>query len=401
MWEESSEIPINQPEDEVPLMPKESNQDQKPTKQKWARKYKVGDFYPLELLEKLLYAVLFYFAIILIIYIRDQPFFGGTNRTCKRNFIAAPEISRNNATYPYPNTFNKGRKLLFENYPNYNPKYAFQNIQQFGTHNSYHVKNTPGNLRFWTAWYLWLLKIWRDNFDYEFPSLTQQLDLGFRTFELDIHIREDGIMNYHVQMFDQETHCYCFGECLKDMKNWSLDHPNHGPIVTIIEPKYHVAEDSYILLHDIFLESLLEIEQEMINVIGSSNLITPDSMREPNKTLFDSVVTRGWPSVFELTDAFMFILWDQGEIREMYEAGTNGLQGRILFTAKSIGSVGQNSKADAHRIIVEGDSPTHAENLVRQAIQENHLIRTRVTSIGDIEFDQRVQDKIEAVTGWI
>ena len=173
---------------------------------------------------------------------------------------------------------------------------------------------------------------------YTHPTLEKQLENGFRTFELDFHLKADGIMNYHEQLWDQQTHCYCLSECLQTMYRFSEENPKHSPITIILEPKNRrIAEDSYPVFEEISLENILSMEQEILNVLGSEKLITPDSIRLENKSLGESIKTRGWPSVYDLQGLFMFILWDQGHrglSREIYEPGTNHLTGRLLFTSQ-------------------------------------------------------------------
>lgn len=266
-----------------------------------------------------------YLLIVVFIYIMDYPKYGGTSNQCRKNHIDPPEISKNNATYPYPNTFNQGRKF---SEASFHSKYAYQNIQQFGTHNSYHKLNSFGNGLFWLSWFCYLIPGWRRNFAYEYPVLTSQLNSGYRNFELDIHIRPGGIMNYHKQMWDQDTVCYCFSECLKEMKRWSNDNSGHGPIVVIVEPKtFAVDSDSYLILNDISLTDLLGAEQEILNIIASDHLITPDQIRINSTTsLQDSVETRGWPNVYDMRDTFLFILWYGEQESKYFGLGNSDLR---------------------------------------------------------------------------
>ena len=143
---------------------------------------------------------------------------------------------------------------------------------------------------------------------------------------------------YHLQMWDQQTHCYCLSTCLQKMKRWSLENPDHSPIVIMMEPKgLPGAEDSYTINNEIELSDILAVEQEILNVIGSDSLITPDSIRENNgKSLTESLKTRGWPSIYDMKGTFMFAWWDGDKIREKYETGTNGLKGRLIFTIKYV-----------------------------------------------------------------
>lgn len=353
-----------------------------------------------EWVERLFYILVCYLLVVLTVYLRDQPRFGGANRTCQKMHYSAPEISKNNATYPFPNTFNVGREL---DWSGANSPSAFQNVQQFGTHNSYHVRNRPGSGTFWASWFFWvwpIVKKWAPSFDYEYEKFENQLDAGYRTFELDLHVKENGVTNYHLQMWDQDTHCYCLGECLQIMKRWSLDNSGHGPIIVMLEPKYKpIVEESYTVFNKISLESLLDVEQEIINIIGSKSLITPDQIRIDEKTsLAESLRTRGWPSVYHLTDTFMFVLWDQRRIRELYEAGTRGGLGRIIFTTKFIQEFDDPKikEDNENRVVIHGDDPLDELENVKSALSQNQLIRVRVTTQSEPNFSDD-KEKIDAV----
>merc|ERR1739844_138032 len=100
----------------------------------------------------------------------------------------------------------------------------------------------------------------------------------------------------------------------------------------MLEPKFlPLAEDAYTIQNKISLENILGLEQEILNVMGDEKLIVPDKIRQPDKSLVESVKSRGWPSVYNMRDTFMFILWNGKDIRQKYVENTNSLQGRIIF----------------------------------------------------------------------
>lgn len=332
------------------------------------------------------------------IYLQDLPRFGGSNKTCKRFHYSAPESTKSNATYPFPNTFNVGKKLDFSGA---NTPTSWQNTQTLGYHNSYHKMNKPGDMTFWASW--WMIGRvfpWSKALRYTHPTLEKQLENGFRTFELDFHLKADGIMNYHEQLWDQQTHCYCLSECLQTMYRFSEENPKHSPITIILEPKNRrIAEDSYPVFEEISLENILSMEQEILNVLGSEKLITPDSIRLENKSLGESIKTRGWPSVYDLQGLFMFILWDQGHrglSREIYEPGTNHLAGRLLFTSQFLKDYDSENLND--HVVVHADDPMENQELARMAIGNNFILRTRGTKIIEkFEDDIAGLDKIREI----
>jgi len=345
----------------------------------------------------LILVILVYIGTILWIYLQDLPRFGGTNRTCKRFHYTPPESSKSNSTYPFPNTFSIGRQF---DWSGSNTPHAWQNFQQLGTHNSYHRLNQAGRGTFWASWFMvFPLFPWAKELAYEHPSLEEQLEKGYRTFELDLHLRDDGVMNYHLQMWDQQTHCYCFSTCLQKLKRWSLENPNHSPVVIMMEPKdMPGGEDSYTINNEIELTDILAVEQEILNVIGSDSLITPDSIRESDKSLSESLKTRGWPSIYDMKSTFMFAWWDGSEIRNKYESGTNGLKGRLIFTIKYVSDWAYPETHNDNRILIHGDNPRGNSEWVKEIIESNLLIRSRANSVSDTSLDQGTTENSKAIS---
>ena len=101
-------------------------------------------------------------------------------------------------------------------------------VQAIGTHNSDHLlsplyPNGPPAM-----------------FDYEHAPLDVQLDeQGVRKFELDVYWDLDfGIFRvHHENRFDSETSCETLQLCLEILRDWSLAHRGHHPILIMIEPK--------------------------------------------------------------------------------------------------------------------------------------------------------------------
>ena len=93
-----------------------------------------------------------------------------------------------------PSTFNVGKRF---DWSGSGTPHAWQNFQQLGTHNSYHRLNKAGRGTFWASWFMVFPAFpWAKELAYEHPSIEEQLKTGYRTFELDLHLRDDGVMNY-------------------------------------------------------------------------------------------------------------------------------------------------------------------------------------------------------------
>ena len=141
---------------------------------------------------------------------------------------------------------------------------AINQLQSFGTHNSYKEKIPDVEMALINER---LPKV-GPTLDYEHRSLAEQLDKGARQIELDPSDDPDGglystplarkilaergvalasydlsamakpgIKVIHVADIDYRSHCLLFVDCLKQVKAWSDAHPDHTPILMMINPK--------------------------------------------------------------------------------------------------------------------------------------------------------------------
>lgn len=129
-----------------------------------------------------------------------------------------------------------------------------------GTHNSYHKYN--------------LL------YKYEHQLLNKQFEIGIRQIELDIHLMKDNLVIYHLQLFDDQTNCYCFKYCLSLIQNWLNDNPNHYPIYLFIEIKQMFYEDLLTgLSGGVKCEHFDQITRELFDVFSLNQFILPKEIQ--------------------------------------------------------------------------------------------------------------------------
>ena len=112
------------------------------------------------------------------------------------------------------------------------PTTALNKIQVFGTHNSYHVAPETDAVAEW---------------NYTHASLTEQLDMGIRQFEIDVVRDPDSgeLLVQHVPILDAGSTCYLLIDCLNEFESWLGAHPNTVPLQILIEPKteLHLVDD--------------------------------------------------------------------------------------------------------------------------------------------------------------
>ena len=270
-------------------------------------------------------------------------------------------------------------------------------IQLVGTHNSYHSGISPNemaNLRKIDARAA-------ESLAYRHPSLETQLNDGVRQIELDIYgdtegglfaaprgpvlaaeaglpadppfdpsgmMRKPGFKVFHVQDIDYRSSCEPFTNCLALVRAWSKAHPGHLPIFILVENK-----DSKPRLKDgatpepITPQTFDRLDAEIRSVFGASELIAPDDVRGPRKTLNEAVLNDGWPTLDRARGKIVFLL-DQRRVGPLYTQGHPSLEGRVLFTNAAPGT------PDA--AFTECNDSASKPDLVPGLIRQGYLVRT-------------------------
>ena len=270
-------------------------------------------------------------------------------------------------------------------------------IQLIGTHNSYHAGIPPSERRLWK---IRALSAW-EGLDYKHEPLTQQLDSGVRQIELDIfadsqggryahptglemvaaaHLPPDppfdpeglmmqpGFKVMHVQDLDYRSVCQPFTACLEEVRAWSQAHPVHIPIFILVETK---QESNHGPMHlteaELFTsKSFDELDAEIRSVFSPEEMITPDDVRGPYKTLNEAVLAGNWPTLKSARGKVIFLM-DQRPVGPVYLEGHPSLRGRVLFTNAVPG------EPDA-AFTEMNDGPARK---IAKLVQKGYLVRTR------------------------
>lgn len=280
-------------------------------------------------------------------------------------------------------------------------------IQVLGSHNSFHLLPPPVLFDGIVAV---SAELGRD-IEYTHRTLTEQLDVfGLRQFELDVYadpdgglyanraanavvglpvasgepsLDEPGFKVMHTQDFDYATTCLTLVACLGEIDAWSVAHPNHLPIVVLLELKSlsvpeAAAEEGLELTIDLpwavpvgtTAEVLDALDAEVRAVLPPERLLEPDEVRGDAATLAEAVEGIGWPALAETRGQVVVVLNDAEVQRDLYIAEAPALEGRAMFTSSTPGA------PDA--AFLRFDDPTDPDLDV--AAQAGYLIRTRTDS---------------------
>ncbi|MBR7619062.1 phosphatidylinositol-specific phospholipase C1-like protein [Phenylobacterium sp. 20VBR1] len=230
-------------------------------------------------------------------------------------------------------------------------------IQVIGTHNSYKLAIAPAEMA--------LVRMANPgeamHLDYAHPGLTVELNAGARQLELDLlndpeggryadplamkmardaqsapydftPLKAPGLKVMHVQDLDYRSNCPTFVGCLKEIRAWSQAHPDHVPILVIMNLKEGGAGfpgATQALAFD--AKAMDGIDAEIRSVFPDSALITPDKVQGKAPTLAAAVKAGGWPKLKAARGKVMFAM-DEGPAKtDIYRGQRKSLEGRAMF----------------------------------------------------------------------
>lgn len=273
-------------------------------------------------------------------------------------------------------------------------------IQVIGTHNSYHREVSRAEARWHDA-----LLSGPENYYYSHATLPHQASYqSVRSFELDIWadpeggnyatplikklsglpypdvpaMKENGTKVMHVSDLDIGVTCYTLVECLGAIKGWSEEHPDHVPIVNMIEFKTTSQSSGWVggakAIPWTNTELLEALDREFRSVFKPEEMITPDDIRRGNLSLEESVLQYGWPDLDSARGRVMFCMDDGattlGAVREKYIEGRPSLEGRVLFS--------QSEPGQADCAFQKLNTPTgDNQATIQEQVKKGYWVRTR------------------------
>ena len=271
-------------------------------------------------------------------------------------------------------------------------------LQYIGSHNSYKTVPTFGLLAalgIGAALAPALVGSGLDpaQLNYGHRPLTQQLDSGIRTFELDIWadptggrfadplaaqllgqayppgVNQPGMKVLHIQEIDYLSTCPTLVACVTEMKTWSDAHPGHLPIIVNVELKQDPLPSPFDVtpIQPFDATQLDAVDAELRSVVDD-RLITPDDVRGSAADLRTAVTTTGWPSVRDSRGRFLFFMDNAGATRDLYLDGHPTLTGRVMFTSSGFGQ----PDAAVLKVNEPGDG-----TYIRSLVEQGYLVRTR------------------------
>ncbi len=266
-------------------------------------------------------------------------------------------------------------------------------LQFIGTHNSYHIAPSLALRKLIEG----AIPGQGEALNYSHPPLSDQLDSGIRQLELDVFADPDGGLYadplgprlvgdtpintgdewkqpgfkiLHSPDFDANTRVPTLRGALVELRAWSLAHPNHEPVMVLLELKTE-SFSPRILPPPFDKDALVRLETEICDELSEAQRLSPDDVRGASPTLREAVRARGWPRLSQTRGKFLFALDNEGNEREAYLAlsPNNDGRGRACFV-----SVAPTHPAAAW---MKRNDPQTGFNDIRTLVAQGFMVRTR------------------------
>jgi len=266
-------------------------------------------------------------------------------------------------------------------------------IAVVGTHNSYKLAIPKAELDAMIA-----ANPAARGLDYSHRPLTEQLNAGARQLEIDIVndpqggryvkplsalgggapvsqafravMSKPGMKTLHMPDVDFRSSCLTFVACLTEVRDWSRAHPDHAPMLIMMNAKAGKASmPGGVEPLPFDAAAWDELDAEIRSVFGPDQLITPDQVRGKAATLREGVLAGGWPKLGAARGKVFFVLDEGPEVVASYAAGHPSLQGRAIFV-----NTDENNPAAAYLTL---NDPVAEQDRIRAAVRQGFIVRTR------------------------
>lgn len=245
-------------------------------------------------------------------------------------------------------------------------------IRYIASHNSYKTGLTPEIEYFYHGP---LAGIMGKKFDYIFDTITEQLNCGIRSIELDANKikTDDGfkIECLHSDMIDPNSTMINFDKGLKEIRMWMDRNPDALPIIVLVEPKGGKKFD---------LEAFEKFD-EMLFSAFEDKLVTPKKLLDTAgvKDFDEFRKNNAYPTVESLKGKIIFLLHEKDSL-ETYMNRDPDMQKSAMNIALEYTTVLKKGSAYSRFAFTTIlNDPTKSKDRIAQAInRDNFMVRTRL-----------------------
>ncbi|NBB65250.1 phosphatase PAP2 family protein [Pseudomonas sp. ODNR1LW] len=273
---------------------------------------------------------------------------------------------------------------------------GMNDLTAVGTHNSYKLPIPDAELKAMIA-----VNPGAAALDYSHRPLAEQLDAGARQIEIDVlndpqggryahplsalgrpgqgapvsaafaeAMARPGFKTLHMPDVDFRSTCLTFVACLTEIRDWSRAHPDHAPILIMLNAKTGgpaMPGGTAPLNFDAAAWDALDAEVR--SVFDADHLITPDLVQGHHATLREGVLAGGWPRLGAARGKVFFALDEGAEKVAAYRGARRSLEGRVFFV-----NTDETSPAAAYLTL---NDPVADQARIQAAVRAGFIVRTR------------------------
>jgi membrane-associated phospholipid phosphatase len=273
---------------------------------------------------------------------------------------------------------------------------GMNDLTAVGTHNSYKLPIPDAELQAMIAVNPGAVAL-----DYSHRPLVEQLDAGARQIEIDVlndpqggryahplsalgrpgqgapvsaafaeAMAQPGFKTLHMPDVDFRSNCLTFVACLTEIRDWSRAHPDHAPILIMLNAKTGAASmPGGTKPLDFDSAAWDALDAEVRSVFDADRLITPDQVQGRHATLREGVLAGGWPKLGAARGKVFFALDEGPEKVAAYRGARRSLEGRVFFV-----NTDEASPAAAYLTL---NDPVGEQARIQAAVRAGFIVRTR------------------------
>ncbi len=274
----------------------------------------------------------------------------------------------------------------------------FNELSFIATHNSYQTTSTDTTKKLYRNLSDITFGIVKPNkVDFESETLTDQLNCGIRSLEIDIEVFDrDGEISFtcmHIPNIEMTTSCYDFALAMKEIAMWSDNNPDHLPITVIIEPK-----ETFLPLKDMkkFSIGYADDFDSVLHETLGEKLFTPDDMLRDYASFGEMRKADDWCKVSDMLGKVLILLHDCNTT-EKYISADETLRSQAMFPMLREEDIERDCAS--FLLINEPDELLEIQDTV---IDENKLIvRTRTdefTKVTEKRYELAMKSKANIIS---
>lgn len=264
-------------------------------------------------------------------------------------------------------------------------------LRYLATHNSYKQAISPEAQVFYDYA---LFGACNGLYDYVFDTVTEQLNNGIRSIEIDLykHKTADGfdIKILHNCLTEASSSMADFELGLKELRMWSDYNEGHLPVIVLVEPKTSGIGNFGAMDSEAFTYAF-----SLMETILGDKLYTPADAIGDYSTFAEMRAANDYPAVRDLTGKFVFLLHESKKKDSFTSLDETLLSQKMFYTAYASSlSKGKSGVYADNVLFVLANEPSDSE-LMEYAVDNNYIVRTRI-DLHHIVSEERLTQGIES-----